>query len=171
MTDKLYKIGQWLMRHKEKLVLVCLLAVLCYQVYQVVAKEEQEAKDPPQPPRAQLREEDWEGIKPPPVAPARRAPIRITGLTTRNPFTIQSIEQDSRRGRGSDATETGLRLIGFAGDEANPRAQIIAGANRARWYREGESFENYQVTDIDPVAQTVSVFSTELGRTVTLRPE
>ena len=159
------------MRHKEKIVLVCLLAVLCYQVYQVVAKEEEEVKDPPIPPRAQINEADWEGIQPPPPPPSRRAEIRTTGLVNRNPFTIQSIEQDSRRGGSGTSDQLDLRLIGFGGDEANPQAQIIAGANRARWYREGESFENYQVTRIDPGAGAVEVFSTEHGRTFTLQQE
>ena len=52
MVDKLRKFGELLWLNKERLILVAMVVILCYQVYTVVYPNEKPHTKPPLPPKA-----------------------------------------------------------------------------------------------------------------------
>lgn len=170
--EKLYKIGQWLFANKERMALIALVAVLCYQVYNVVVKKEEDPNKsnakvykPPLPnPSA-----DWFSgpnapqDPPPPLPPLQETPYQ--GLARSNPFTVYGYNPTAEGPKEEAPEDISLVMI-----KPWPDGSMRAGIKTRvmRYYKEGESFESYQVLKIDPAGGSVEVYSNRLGKSITL---
>ena len=170
--EKLYKIGRWLLANKERMVLIALVAVLCFKVYNVVVKKEEDPtktntqvyKPPmPNPPA------DWfdgpNAPKDPPPPPPLPPETPFQGLARANPFTVYGYNPTVDGPKEEAPEDISLVMI-----RPWPDGTMRAGIKTRvmRYYKEGEAFESYQVLKIDPAGGTVEVYSNRLGKSITL---
>jgi hypothetical protein len=165
--DKIRKIGAWLWYAKERMVLVVVVGLLCWQMYQVAnpkPPDEMVVVPPPLP----KPPDDWEGGPPwPPPGPPRKGPEDWRGLYARNPMWVfaHSPENDNISDRGEQ--DPGIRLLKIMEmPDGSVRAWLET--NTREWYLPGDKFESFELLSIDPEAQTCEVFSEKLAQPITL---
>ena len=181
VLSQLRKAGLWVWNQKEKMVLVALLAFLCFRVYVVlnpVSAEDLDAQPAPA----------KETTKKPPVAPpggpaitsanVPEPPLRpqvqraedYKPLVRQNPFTIYGAMLGTNT-RGEVAEETidvTLNKI-IKWRDGTYRAELMTKTARPKFYAEGEPFESYKLMDIDVTGNTVTIYSTAQEKTYTLK--
>ncbi|MCC6142987.1 MAG: hypothetical protein IT368_04170 [Candidatus Hydrogenedentes bacterium] len=170
MVTQLRKIGTWIWLNKERMFLAALVAVLCYRVYLVVYPPAPEAevfasvpKDP-----EDLDPQTLEEITPgnPPVAPPPLIRETWRTLQVRNPFTYYSAEGGSGTGQEQEVEMALLDIQVLP--NGKERAKIRT-ASTTKWYTEGEKFEQFELLEIDPDAQTAVVYSEQLAKRLDLK--
>ncbi len=163
MADKIRKIGKWFWLNKERMVLICMVAFLCYQVYQVVyPPPREESVSHPRPDK-----EIPKDARPP--EPSRRPPIDLPGsyasLSNQNPFWWYSGSSSASKDDGEiTAEDLGLELLAIREVGDSWRAQLNTRTVRRRWYNEGEQFEEYILEEINPEEGTAVVYSERYAR-------
>jgi hypothetical protein len=157
-VEKLHKIADWMMRNKELVVLVLLLATLLYRGYTLMNPKEL----PPLTMGAMARTPDEDILfdRPPPL-PLPPEAIPLDGLNKANPFTTRTPREQVRN--PSDTVRPDLKLQSIQKfKDGSYKAQIATKAGvRARWYKEAEQFESYRVEKIDAENESVTVYSEE----------
>jgi hypothetical protein len=165
--EKLYKVGQWLWRNKERMVLVILVFVLAYQVFQVV----QHKPDPTlQVPRAgTIRDTPPDTIPSPEPFVSTPTGKDYAGLNQRNPFWVYSSTGEKKDASGTtEAADPAIRLLNIqALPDGGHTARIQT--QGTQWYKEGEQFESYKLLKIDAENRQVEVYSEKLGKSITLK--
>ena len=160
--DKLRKIGQWIWRNKERMVLVIMVGVLIYQVTAVVFPDEIPTPKMHTPPTA------GSIVAPtPPVQPAPPPlPPSMSALVSKNPFWVYGSTSTTNATGEEDA---GIQLVSLTKTpDGKWMARLRTKSTNNRWYREGDSFETFVLRSIDGEGQAVVVYSEKLGKDVTL---
>jgi hypothetical protein len=167
--DQLRKVGNWLWRNKEKLVLAGLVIVLIYQVYKVrFAPTEAEREEVIfQPPRGSVPPGEREDFPdPPPALPDRPDTKR---LVSSNPFSAEGLGEGGPGADGGPQVDAELLAIRpFSG--GTWVAEIRTQTERPKRFGVGEGFESFKVISIDPAEQKVVIYSEEHRREFTLTP-
>lgn len=162
--DKLRKIVERLWRNKERIFLVAMLCILCWNVYKVLNTPE-EKPTPHAPPKAQI--DDTYQPKEIPEDPPRREVLDWTAIYTPNPFWYSPSQGGTAPTPGGEE-DPGITLLRIAETGGRLRAQLRT-ASATRWYDENEAFESFQLLRIDPANRSVEVRSERLGRVITLK--
>jgi hypothetical protein len=156
-VNRIRKIGNWLWLNKERLVLAVMVCFLVLRVYQVVSPQEAGPTARPYP----LPGKELPPDSPPPGLPPAPPPApRTADWSQLWRYSIFNYRQPrvgtgpADRGDRQTVKLDVLRIRQMA--DGNYMAQIRT--LRDKWYREGEAFETYEVLDIDPEAQTVTIF-------------
>jgi hypothetical protein len=157
---------------KERILLVVMLLILCWRVFQVVSPPDEEAMDRPTPPPPPAQTEpppDWEGGPPErPIMPGVPPQQDYSSLHQKNPFWFHGTQMGGTGRGGADGDEVDVTLESIqVPPSGEPLAKLVAGD--AKWYKEGEAFQSYQVLSIDPDAGTCEIYSEKLGQRITLR--
>ncbi len=159
--DKILKFFKKLWLFKERIVLVMLLGFLGYNVYKIFVPNDVEPVLPTRPgevPVAKLPEPRMVDV-----------PGSYRTLTQRNPFSYYSDAEIDPRG-GLTGEEAGIKLLDIKeGAPGKWRARLKT--KSSKWYDEGDSFEEFELQNIDPVGQTATVFAERFGKTVVLSVE
>ena len=155
--------------------LIVLVAVLCFKVYNIVYKKDanpngEEAKIYKRP--LQNPSADWfsspKAPQDPPPPPQRTVDTPFQGLARANPFTVWGYNASDDKTKEETPEDISLVTI-----RTWPDGSVRAGIKTRvlRYYKEGESFESYQVLKIDVANNSVEVFSNRLGKSITLTLE
>lgn len=166
----LRKAGERIWLLKEKMVLLILVAILCFRVYVVLstysAEGSLEGEDSrngitPTPRPATARPAD---VGLPPPRPDLPRPMDYSGLIRRNPFTVWGVaREDASERTPSERIDVSLIRIVRWGD-GTYRAEISVKGDKPKRFEEGEPFVSYRLERIDPETQTVVIFSEEHNR-------
>lgn len=169
--DKVYKLGVWLWRNKERIVLAVLVVFLCTRAYRVVMGAEPEPPKVHPPVKSDLPEE-WPDAPPkPPVPPPIPRPPKES-LIRSNMFTVYGRPVEEGRTEEVTVESLGVRLVRIVPWKDNEyRAELLTKGRRAKRYKEGEQFENFRLVRIDPADNSVEIWSEQFGRSFTLRVE
>jgi len=168
MVDKLRKFGELLWLNKERLILVAMVVILCYQVYTVVYPNEKPHTKPPLPPKA------GPGDAPQPPSPDSAPTLTFSGdyksVYQRNPFWYYS-----GRGRTTGSGGPGevyIKLLDLQDAAGGKPAQAkIQTSTTTQWYPVGDAFEQFRLDSVDLAAGTASVYIESLGQQRTLQKE
>lgn len=161
--DKLRKIGERLWYNKERVVLVAMVIVLCWNVYKVAfpPKPEEEKAHPV--PSAEVSGQISGEI---PLEPQPKPLTDWKPVYEPHPFWSLSGATVSGGGSGEDK-DPGVTLVDIKKVGSKYRAKLKT-ASSNKWYDENEKAEDFELLSIDPDARTVKVRSERLGRTVEL---
>lgn len=167
--DKVRKIGNWIWLNKERIVLVVLIVVLCYQVYQIVFPTQMTFAQPLPPRKPNLESLEPE-VKPP--MDFRQLPRPRLGnyalLYRRNPFWGHS-GGGTTTGTTEVTPETlNISLLDIKELGGRVRARLKT-STASKWYDEGEQFEQFQLESIDLDNGEVSIFAEKYGQYVTVK--
>lgn len=173
--DKLQKLGAWLWRNKERMVLIVMLAVLAYRVYGIFNPPPEEAWARLPQPKLELPTEHDErqelGL---PNLPALSAPSGLPGVYTslyeRNPFWYYSGQKTSSASEQVSAADLNIELVDIQNVRGKPRARLKT-SRTTKWYSENEQFEEFEVTSIDAENQSVVVYSQRYSKSFTLEKQ
>lgn len=162
----LQKTGAWIWNQKEKMVLLILVIVFGFRVYQVVSGPPPEAPEGPRP-VASNEEPEMPGARP--VPPPK---VDFQSLVQRNPFSVYGVSSATDEGRDGEPRIDLVLVRIVPWNDGTYRAEIISSQDsRPRRYEENEPFEGYRVESINPSANTVTVYSSEHGRSFTLQAQ
>ncbi len=167
--NKIRKIIAWLWLHKERMTLLVMLGILAWYVYQVLKPpdvEDLSAKH--KPPLGRLPEvwEEGPGSGPPDIIPL--PPDDFSNIYRANPFWYSSGSIPTEgSGDSGDAGSADIKLTSIQTDSDGVSSARLVTQSRG-WYKEGDSFESYQVLRIDATARTCEVYSEELRKSITL---
>ncbi len=162
----LQKTGIWIWNQKEKMVLLILVCVFGFRVYQVVSGP------PPAPPDDHTKLSSPDNPELPGPGSVRPPKVDYQGLVQRNPFSIYGISTAREGERGSEPRIDLVLVRIVPWNDGTHRAEIISSQDsRPRRYEENEPFEGYRVESINPSANTVTVYSSEHGRSFTLEAQ
>jgi hypothetical protein len=151
--------------NKERMVLVVLVAVLCWNVYKVVSPGEETKEIPHALPKGAI-DSNYSSVLPIPPPPPRTSAQWDT-IYTPNPFwyfSAQTVSNDNRKG----PEDAGIRLLDMKKVRDKHRVKLQTAAAE-KWYYEGDAFESFELLSIDPDEGTCQVRSERLGRVITLR--
>ena len=165
MGEKIRKLTAWVWNVKERIILAIMVAILCERVYDVMnPKSVDDALPIPRKPAS-----DASGVIPPnnPPPPPSDLIGESWSLLHIRPVTLFEKPYIGQRDRDDDFGSN-LELQEMRKSGKNYSVKISTGQGRARWYREGESFESYEIVFIDPDKETVQVYSEEANKTITL---
>ena len=148
MIEKLRKLGAWVWRSKERIVLAILVVVLAYRIYEVRygqgPEETSAAGSTPIYPS-----EAYPTDKLPPPPPDMAGPSVPVPILTRNP--LDWTAGSTSTGQGPETTN--IVLVNLGGSESNPRVRIRFGDDlrRSPWMRpdQWDSDRRYRVVSID----------------------
>ena len=85
----------------------------------------------------------------------------------RNPFWYYSGTAGQDTGQDVRVEDLNIQLLDIqTGPDGNPRARLRT--RTTAWYSEGDTFEEFEVTRIDPDTNSVVVYSERYGRPFTL---
>ena len=167
MVDKLRKIGELLWLNKERLILVAMVAVLCFQVYKVLNPEVKVVGE-----QAMAPTDDPSGLDPQPSLPPDKPRLTISGdyvsLFRRNPFWYFSGKKQSTTTTSTE--EVVISLVDIQDTGARQRAKMKT-ATTTQWYDIDESFEQFKLISVDVSGQSAVVYVESLGRELTLQKE
>ena len=170
MVDKLRKFGEFLWLNKERIILVVMVAILCFQVYKVLYPDEKPRGVIPNPPRS--LDENSEGFTAPPQPPDKPG-ITISGdyvsLFRRNPFWYFSGRNQRGTQDGEEGTE--IALVDIQVTAAGVTRAQLRTATTTQWYTVGDSFEQFRLQSVDVDGQTAVVYVERLSREITLQLE
>ena len=154
------------------MVLAVMVGFLIFRVYQILYPPE-----PPggvndgliRPPSRDLPDDvDTPGI--PPQVPPQPRSEDWSRLWRSNPLNYR--QPRSRGGTtGPQSEEIDVQLIRISPAAAGKYRAQIRTPSRTGWYEEGQAFESYELLAIDPEANTVTVFSEQIQRAVTIQKE
>lgn len=165
MVDKLRKFGEMLWLNKERMILVAMLAILCYQVYEVVYPDERPRGTIPK------RPGDADVATKPPQPPDKPS-ITISGdyvgLFRRNPFWYASGR--NQRNTTSTSSDIVIKLLDIQDLSGRQRARLQT-ETTTKWYDVGEKFEQFQLQSVDEAAGTATVYVESQGKEVTIQKE
>jgi hypothetical protein len=169
MVTQLRKIGTWIWLNKERMFLAALVVVLCYRVYLVVYPPAPEADVRITMPRnpQNVAPEELSEITPgtPPAAPPPFIRETWRSLYVRNPFTYYAAEGG---GETAGAEELNISLLDIQILPNGKERARIRTSSTVKWYTEGEKFEQFELLEIDPDAQTAVVYSEQLAKRLDL---
>ena len=162
--DRARKIGKWLWNNKERLILVIMLVYLGMRVYKVFEPVHEEdflvSRPSPSAP------DDVLPASPPEGRPPRRPPGQYSSLINRNPFFFHATKAE-----GDTGTEEVWNIALVQLQEPAPgklRARIRT-ESTTKWYNLGESFEEYEIQDINMAEQTCTVYSSRYQKSKVLK--
>jgi hypothetical protein len=143
-----------------------MVIVLCQRVYEVMNPQgEDDALPMPRPP----------SINPDNVDPPDNPPAVPQDLTSENwsllhirPVTLFVRPRTGPTDKDDPSATTNLVLLDMRKSGNDFRVQISTGQGRARWYKEGDRFESYEIDVIDPDNRTCTVYSEEDNEKITL---
>ena len=167
--EQLRKVGDWLWRNKEKMVLAGLVLVLIYQVYKVKFAPPEAEEDGPRfvLPSGSVRDTITELPPPPPSDPDRPDTKR---LVRSNPFSAIGLGGDNLDEDGQAQPELELlKIMPWTGGTFV--AEIRTQTARPKRYGVGDQFESYRIISIDPSAKEVVVYSEEHRKNFTFTVE
>lgn len=170
--DKLQKLGAWLWRNKERMVLIVMVAVLAYRVYGIFNPPQEEAWARLPQPRLELPSDPEErqelGLpNMPPMPDPSTMPGVYTTLYDRNPFWYYSGQKESSGAEQISVEDLNIQLVDIQTVKDRPRARLRT-ARTVKWYSENEQFEEFEVTSIDAESETVVVYSQRYSKSFTL---
>jgi len=160
------KTGTWIWRQKEKMVLLLLVGFFGVRVFQVVYGPGIVLEDGPKPkPPAEAM-----GLPPSPQEKPR--PPEFQSLVSRNPFSIYGLSAPDKSDRElqEQIDLILIRIVSWQGDSYRAEMQR-ATETRPKRYEEGEVFGDYQLLEINPEANTVTVYAREYDRNFTLEAQ
>lgn len=170
MVDKLRKAGLWLWLFKERIILIVMVCALANQVYLLLNPAPPELPPPLPAPRKEMAETVDPKIIPPRPQPfpGEGTSAPASGLNDRNPFWYYS-------STGSDAKADEvpadlIQLVKIQQLGTRVRCQLRT-RTTTKWYEAGDKFEEFVLEEIDPVAQTATVFVNSYGKRVQLSPQ
>lgn len=167
MVDKLRKFGEILWLNKERLILVAMVIVLCFQVYKVLNPEVKELGEQALPPT-----DDISSLDPQPTLPPDKPRPSIEGddvwLYRRNPFWYFSGKKQGQT--NANAEEVNIQLVDIQDTGTRQRARLRT-ATTTKWYDINEPFEQYKLISVDVAGQTAVVYVESLSREITLQKE
>jgi len=156
--DKLIKAFKRVWLFKERIVLLILLGVLGYNVYRIFVPVIEEPIVPVVAGNVP--------VAPLPEPNLSDAPGQFTSFVRRNPFSYYSDAESDPRG-GLTGEEAGIELLAIReGIGGKWRARLKTKA--AKWYDEGDSFEEFRLEEINHVEQKVVVFAERFAKSVVL---
>lgn len=170
--DKLQKLGAWLWRNKERMVLIVMIAVLAYRVWGIFNPPQEEAWARLPKPQLELPSDPEErkelGLPAmPPLPTPSVMPGVYTTLYDRNPFWYYSGQKQSSGSEQISAADLNIELVDIQTGRGNPRVRLRT-ARTVKWYSENEQFEEFEVISIDAENQTVVVYSQRYSKSFTL---
>jgi len=152
---------------KERVVLVVLILVLCYQVYRIVIPEEVKYDQPIPPKRPNLETLD------PSVKPqmdfrqaARPALGNYALIYRRNPFWGHSGGGEANTSEAVTPESLGISLLDIKEIGGRVRARLMT--STSKWYDVGEQFEQFQLESIDVENGEVVVFVEKINQYITV---
>lgn len=161
--DRLRKTGKWLWSNKERLILVAMLIYLGMRVYKVFEPIEDTERLVSTP--GQVPPDDVVRQLPPEGRPPRRPPGQYSTLISRNPFFYHAA---LARGPEVDEERWNIALLQLQEPVPGKLRARIRTESTTKWYNLGESFEEYEIQDIDMAAQTCTVYSSRYQRSKVL---
>lgn len=165
MVDKLRKFGEILWLNKERLILVAMVAVLCFQVYKVLNPEVKEIGEQALPPT-----DDVSGLDPQPTLPPDKPRLTISGdylsLFRRNPFWYFGAKKQGAT--NTNAEEVVIQLVDIQDTGTRQRARLKT-ATTTQWYDINQGFEQFKLISVDVAGQSAVVYVESLGREITLQ--
>ncbi|HNR29246.1 MAG TPA: hypothetical protein PKI11_00010 [Candidatus Hydrogenedentes bacterium] len=175
MNDRVRKIAKWLWFNKERLILVIMLVYLGMRVRQVFEKVE-ETQEPlilPSnvlPDDAQERQivppDRPEGVGPGGKGPPRRPPGAYGSLIDRNPFWFHAAPGSGRPGEEGERWD--IQLLQLQEPVPGKVRARIRTLSATKWFDLGDSFEEYEIQDIDMAAGTCTVYSSKYKKSKVL---
>lgn len=99
----------------------------------------------------------------PPQTPRPQVPPPTTPLTRANPFWYYA-NPNAAAGGGEEGAPD-LTLMNIQNQPQGPVAMIRVGQDRARAVRVGDELATYQIMEIDPEAETVTVYDESTATT------
>ncbi len=168
MVDKLRKAFGWIWYNKERMVLVVMVAILCYRVYQVMNPPPEEGPTHYPPPITDTAQIPAEAM--PPVPP-ETVPIDVPGnysnLYRQNPFWYHSGDRARSEDKALTPEDLDIELLAIREVSGRWRAQLRTQTTRA-WYDEGEEFEEFVLEQINPEQQSVVIYAARYAERLTL---
>lgn len=176
MNDRIRKIAKWLWANKERLILVVLLIYLGMRVYKVFQKVEEEPLVLQRPgneiPEDAVQQkivppDRPEGLGPGGKGPPRRPPGSYGSLIDRNPFFYHAVPGG---GRGRPEEEKwDIELLQLQEPVPGKVRARIRTQSATKWFDLGDSFEEYEIQDINMAEGTCTVYSSEYQRSKVLK--
>lgn len=164
--EKIRYFGNWVWLNKERMVLVVMIVVLCYQVWKVASPSKDNNLIGARHPNPSSNAVDMvEQIPEPPKMPPIERPV---SLYRKNPFWYYGSQRSS--GQGTTETEIRLRLVNIQGSGDSARVKLDDGSAE-HWYSIGEPFQSYEVISVDAAEGTCVVYSEEYSKQLTLKLE
>jgi hypothetical protein len=152
------------------MVLAVMVGFLMYRVYQVVNPIVGPEARLPSPPRSNIGDDvDRPGLPPPPPPPPRTDDW--SRLWRFNPFEFRQPRASRTTDGENPADVLEIRLLRITPSGGGKFRAQIATPGRTAFYEEGQSFESYELLEIDPDAGTVTIFSEGLQKTAVLELE
>lgn len=165
MVDKLRKAALWVWLMKERIVLLIMVGVLCYQVYQVFGPQEVVDEIRLRPPATTMEGARADLVPPNPgFAPPRPVPGGYANLYNQNPFWYYS---GSRGAGATSQADLEISLVQIQKVGNRFRAKIKT-RSASKWYDEGDAFEEFVLESISPDDETVVVYAESLAKRITL---
>ena len=157
------KTGAWIWYQKEKIVLLVLVAFCCVRAYQVVYGKPPDLPEGPPPKPA----DDIPGL--PDARAEKPRPTEFQSLVQRNPFSVYGITTGGTTDtEGDERIDLNLlRIVSWHDDSYRAEMQR-SNETRPKLYEEGEVFGDFELINIDPEANTVTVYAREYDRNFTL---
>lgn len=169
--------GAWIWLVKERMVLVVMVVFLVYRVYQVVYPPPMEEGPVIRAPKARLPEDAAErnelvqqATLPPPPPPREllAVPGNYAIVHRNNALWYYSAQRDTAGQGEVTAQSLGLSLLDIQRVGTRLRARLQT-RSTARWYNEGEKFEEFELLQINPEQETVEVYAEQHGRRLTVQ--
>jgi hypothetical protein len=163
------KVGRWLWRNKERMLLGVVMVFLCWRAYVVLNPKEEkwptfrspQAELPPGAPVPEL---------PDPAAPQVPA-VEFSSLLERNPFTANLSRASQSGTEEEERVEARLSVQRIVErPDGTSTAQIRTRTTRS-WVTQGDEIDGFTVRAIDPDAGSVTVVSEESGQQTVLTVE
>lgn len=161
--NKLRKLGTWLWRSKERMLLAVVVVILCYQVWTLLHWEPLVVDPIPEPRREPPA--DWPGPPKPVITPVPPVRPSYEALVLNNPFTVYGSTEPADE-KKPERPDLGVQLVAIRPWKNNEvRAEIAVRGKRVR-IKEGDSIDqvNLRLDKIDAENQSVVLSSDEYGR-------
>jgi hypothetical protein len=173
-VEKLRKIGQWLWRNKERIILAAVILLGVYRVYVILVSPGAEEIEPP-PPAPRSVPSDWGEVpNPPETAPALPPVVDFDDVVRRNPFTYSSAQGETapQEEQAAEADWNRLSLVRVQElPDGEARARMRYAGEGASYVSEGDSIGPFEVVDVDAEDGAVRVRHTERNQSRTLSLE
>lgn len=159
MIDRIRKAAFWVWQNKERMVLLVMLGVLCYQVYSVFNPPAPPIERTLMPPKNSVEGVEASRLPPPvPLDPPLKLPGDYAGLYRQNPFWEKAGAQT-----GSGGPDFYAELLDIQ-DLGNRLRARIRTRTRTGWYDEGARFEELTLEQINKAEGYVVIYAESLGK-------
>ena len=176
--DKLYKIGAWIWRMKERLILGCVCIWLLVSIYNILnPSTAPPAKVPAKKAAADKKApEEAPGDVMDPPAPVELLKVPAEQLLASNPFTIYGgATASGAPAQGTQEEKKAPEQLPlkvekvYTGSDGSATARIQVSGARSRAYKQGQEFGKYRLDRIDMANNTVTIWSNEHSRPYTIK--